>query len=83
MRHLVKEINELKTRNQDPILYSATVTIKLVEADIYALKIIFNTLIMKFEANLHESFSDADRTSLQYLQFHVIDPCFSFAKVVT
>ena len=36
---------------------------------------------MKFNANHHEAFSDADCTSLQKLQFHLTDPCGSFAKL--
>ena len=68
MRHLIKERIELEMQKQDPIRDSSTVTIKLVESEIYALKSRFNTLEMKVEANLHESFSDNDHTSLQQLQ---------------
>ena len=53
MLHLIKESIELKIRKQDPIRDSTTVTIKLVEAETYALKIRFNTLEMKVKANLH------------------------------
>ena len=49
--YLIKEIIEIEMRKQDPILDPATLNIKLVEADIYALKITFNTLEMKFNAN--------------------------------
>ena len=59
----------------------ATDTIKLVEAEIYALKSRFNTLEMKVEASLHESFPDADCASLQQLQFQVTDNRGSFAKL--
>ena len=40
-------------RKQDPILNLSTVNIKLVEVDIYAIKIRFNTLEMKVKANIH------------------------------
>ena len=53
MRHLIKDSIELKMRKQDPIQYLATITINLVEAEIYALKTRLNTLDMKVEANLH------------------------------
>ena len=36
---------------------------------------------MKVNANIHKSFSDADRTSLQQLQFQVTYPHGSFAKL--
>ena len=51
-------------RKQYQTLNLATVTIKLFEAEIYALKRKFNTLKKKFDANLHEAFSDADHISL-------------------
>ena len=54
MWDLMKESIDIKMRNKDPILYLATVTIKLVEAEIYALKIIFKTLKTKVGANPHE-----------------------------
>ena len=54
MWHLIKESIELKMRKQDPIQYSANVTIKQVEAEIYALKSRLNTLEMKVDTNLHE-----------------------------
>ena len=54
MRHLIKRRIDIKTRKQDPIQYSATVTIKLVESDIFNLKRRFNTLDMKVEAKFHE-----------------------------
>ena len=62
MRNFIKEIIELEMRKQDPIQDLATVTIKLAEAEIYAIKSRFNTLEMKVGANPHESFSDADFT---------------------
>ena len=81
MRYLIKESIELEMRKQYPIRYSATVTIKLLEAEIYALKNRFNTLEMKVEANPHESFSDANNMSLQQLHFQVKDPCGYFSKL--
>ena len=54
MWHLIKESIELKMRKQDQIQYSANVTIKKVEAEIYALKSRLNTLEMKVDTNLHE-----------------------------
>ena len=81
MRHLIKEIVELEMRKQYPIRDSATVTIKLVEAEIYALKSRFNTLEMKFEANIHQSFSDSDHMSLQHIQFQVTYHSDSFSKL--
>ena len=80
-RHLIKKSIELKMRKQEPILYLDTVTIKLVESEVYALKRIFSTLKMKANANLHESLSDADCTSLQQLQFQVTDPRGYFANL--
>ena len=53
MRHLIKDIIEVEIRKQDPIRDSGTATIKLVEAEIYALKNIFITLEMKVESNLY------------------------------
>ena len=80
MRHLIKESIDIEMQKQDPIRYSATVTIKLVEDEIYALKSRFNTFDMKVEANLCESFSYTARTSLQHLQFKITDPCGYFPK---
>ena len=67
MRYLIKYGIELEMWNQDPIRYSATVNIKLVESDIYAIKIRFNTLKMKVKSSLYLSFSDSDHTALQQL----------------
>ena len=39
IRYLIKEIIEIKMRKQESILNSDTVNIKLVESDIYALKV--------------------------------------------
>ena len=66
-RHLIKESIELKMRKQEPIIHLATVTIKYVKYEVYALKIIFSTLKMKVNNNIHESLSDADSTSLHQL----------------
>ena len=81
MRHLIKESVELEMGKQEPIQDSATVTINLVEADIYALKIRFNTLNMKVKSNIHKYLSDADRTSFKNLQFQLTHPRGSFAKL--
>ena len=80
MWHLIKESIELEMQKKDIILYLATVTIKILEYEIYALKIRFNNPEMKVGGNLCESFYDADCTSLQKLQFQVIDPRGSFSK---
>ena len=66
MWHLIKDRIYFEMWKQDPIRDSATVTIKLLEAEIHALKSRFNTLEMRIEANLHESFSDFNRTLLQH-----------------
>ena len=81
MQYLIKDIIDLERWKQDPILNLATFTIKLVESDIYALKIRFNTLMIKFDANLPDAFSDADCTSLKQIQFQVTDPRGSFSKL--
>ena len=81
IQYLIKDSIELEIRKQDPILNPDTVTIILVEAEIYSIKSIFNTLEMKFGANLRDAFSDADRTSIKKLHFQVTDPCDSFAKL--
>ena len=54
VRHLMKKIIKLEIRKQNPIRYLATVTIKLVEAEIYAPKSRFYNLEMKVKVNLHE-----------------------------
>ena len=79
--NLNKEVFELETQKQDPVIDLATVNIKLVKAYIYALKSRFNTLKMKVDANLCEAFSDADRTSFKKLQFQVTDSCGYFSKL--
>ena len=81
IQYLIKERIKLKIQKQDPIINLDTVNIKLLEAEIYALKSSFNTLDMKVEAILHESFSDTDCTSLQHLQFHLTDPHSYFAML--
>ena len=52
--YLIKESIEPKIKNQDPIIDSTTVNIKLLEAEIYAIKSSFKTLDMKVDAILHE-----------------------------
>ena len=52
-QHLIKKSINLEIRKQNPIQYPDTVTIKLVESEIYALEIKFNTLDMKVDTNLH------------------------------
>ena len=81
MWYLIKESIELKIWKQDLIIDLANVNIKLVVGEIYALKSRFKTLKIKVDANPHEAFSDADRTSLQHIQFQVTDPHGSFAKL--
>ena len=81
MHNLIKESTELEIQKQDPIRYSSNVTIKLGEADIYDIKSRSNTLEMKVEANLHESFSEADCTSLKQLWFQITEPRGYFAKL--